>query len=122
MSHFTRQQARERRHLRIRRRLQGTETCPRMSVCFTSQHIYVQLVDDEKGHTLAAISTLDKEVRSRGKAVKNNVATAKIIGTLAAKRAIEKKIAKVIFDRGGFCYHGKVKALADAAREAGLKF
>jgi large subunit ribosomal protein L18 len=93
-----------------------------MSVCLTSKHIYVQLIDDEKGLTLAAVSTVNEEMRGNGKAAKNNVATAKLVGTMAAKLAQEKKITRVVFDRGGFTYHGKVKALADAAREAGLKF
>jgi large subunit ribosomal protein L18 len=115
-------QSRQRRHLRLRKRLHGTDSRPRMSVCLTSKHIYVQIIDDEQGRTLVAASTLDKELRANGAPVKSTVATAKTVGTLAAKRALEKKINQVVFDRGGFTYHGKIKAVADAAREAGLKF
>ena len=113
----TRNEAVERRHLRLRQRIKGTSARPRMAVCLTGKHIYVQFVDDVKGHTLAAVSTL-----SAGKETKPTVAGAKLLGTLAAQKAKEKNIAEVVFDRGGFKYHGRVKALADAAREAGLKF
>ncbi len=89
-----------------------------MSVCFTGKHIYVQFVDDAARRTLVAVSTLAADA----KGTKANLAGAKKVGTLAAEKAKEKKIAEVVFDRGGFKYHGRVKALADAAREAGLKF
>lgn len=89
-----------------------------MSVCFTGQHIYVQFIDDVLGRTLASISTVAPD----GKGTKANLAGAKKVGALAAQKAREKKISEVVFDRGGFQYHGRVKALADAAREAGLKF
>jgi large subunit ribosomal protein L18 len=89
-----------------------------MAVCFTGKHIYVQFIDDLKGSTLAAVSTQIKEARG----LKGNVAGAKKIGALAAEKAKEKNIVQVVFDRGGFSYHGRMKALADAAREAGLKF
>ena len=89
-----------------------------MSVCFTEKHIYVQFIDDAKGATLAAVST----VAADAKGTKSNVAGAKKIGSLAAATAKAKNITEVVFDRGGFRYHGRVKALADAAREAGLKF
>ena len=91
---------------------------PRMSVCFTGQHIYVQFIDDVAGKTVAAASTSAGD----GKGVKANMAGAKQIGAMAAQAAQAKKITEVVFDRGGFQYHGRVKALADAAREAGLKF
>jgi large subunit ribosomal protein L18 len=114
----TRVEARERRHQRLRQKLRGTARRPRMSVCFTGQHIYVQFIDDIAGRTLAATSTLAPEAKT----TKANVAGAKKIGALVAQKAKEKNITVVVFDRGGFKYHGRVKALADAAREAGLKF
>ena len=89
-----------------------------MSVCFTSKHIYVQFIDDSQGSTLAAVSTVAPDA----KGTKANLAGAKKLGSLAAQKAKEKNIVAVVFDRGGFRYHGRVKALADAAREAGLKF
>ena len=107
----------ERRHLRLRQHIKGTAQRPRMAVCLTGKHIYVQFVDDVQGHTLAAVSTL-----TGAKDVKPTVDGAKKLGALAAEKAKEKNIAAVVFDRGGFKYHGRVKALADAAREAGLKF
>ena len=91
-----------------------------MSVCFTNENIHVQFIDDEAGQTLTAVSTVGS--KSQAKDLSANVNGAKAIGTLAAKNAIEKGIKEVVFDRGGKLYHGKVKALADAAREAGLKF
>jgi len=109
---------RERRHLRLRQKISGTAQRPRMSVCFTGKHIYVQFVDDIARRTLVAVST----VAADGKGTKANLAGAKKVGALAAQKAKEKQIAEVVFDRGGFKYHGRVKALADAAREAGLKF
>lgn len=112
----TRSEAIERRHLRLRQKIRGTADRPRMAVCLTGKHIYVQFVDDVKGHTLAAVSTLAVAD------AKPTVAGAKKLGELAAQKAKEKNIAAVVFDRGGFKYHGRVKALADAAREAGLKF
>jgi large subunit ribosomal protein L18 len=89
-----------------------------MSVCFTGRHIYVQFIDDMRGRTLVSVSTLAPET----KGTKANLGGAKKIGTLAAQKAREKNISEIVFDRGGFKYHGRVKALADAAREAGLKF
>jgi large subunit ribosomal protein L18 len=114
----TRVEARYRRHLRLRQKVRGTAERPRMSVCLTGKHIYVQFIDDVKGVTLAAASTVAVEL----KGAKGNIAGAKKVGQLAAQKAQEKKIAAVVFDRGGMKYHGRVKALADAAREAGLKF
>ncbi len=118
MRPITRIELRERRHLRLRQKVRGTAERPRLSVCFTGQHIYVQFIDDVLGKTVASISTLAAD----GKGTKANLAGAKKIGTLAAQKAKEKNISAVVFDRGGFRYHGRVKALADAAREAGLKF
>ena len=104
--------------MRLRQKLRGTAQRPRMSVCFTSKHIYVQFIDDIAGRTIAATATVAPEA----KGTKANLAGAKKLGALAAQKAKEKNITEVVFDRGGFKYHGRVKALADAAREAGLKF
>ncbi len=109
------------RHWRVRKKVSGTKDCPRMSVCFTNEHIYVQFIDDIARITLAAAATTSKATPDREK-LGANVNSAKTIGTLAAKAAMDKGIKKVVFDRGGARYHGKVKALADAAREAGLQF
>jgi large subunit ribosomal protein L18 len=110
-----------RRRWRIRQRIKGSAERPRMAVRFTGQHIYVQFVDDVNGVTLAATSTRSKALDDRGK-LKANVASAKRVGTVAAEAAKAKGITRVVFDRSGARYHGKVKALADAAREAGLQF
>jgi large subunit ribosomal protein L18 len=109
------------RHRRIRKRLSGTSERPRLSVHFSGQHIYAQVIDDIAGKTLVAASTIEKDFRGerRGYA---NVAMAEKIGSLVAERILQKNVKAVVFDRGGFTYHGKVKALADAARSAGLKF
>lgn len=109
-----------RRHLRVRKKVKGIEGRPRMSVKFTGKHIYVQFVDDVRGHTLAAVSTRT-EKSAEGKAGAN-VAMARWLGGVAASKAKEAGIGQVVFDRGGARYHGKVKALADAAREGGLEF
>ena len=111
-------EARQRRHLRLRQKIHGTAQRPRMSVCLTGKHIYVQFIDDVKRVTLAAASTVTAEL----KGAKGTVDGAKKVGQLAAQNAKAKKITEVVFDRGGLRYHGRVKALADAAREAGLKF
>lgn len=108
------------RRWRIRKKVSGTSTRPRMAVCFSSENIHVQFIDDEAGKTLAAISTVGKS--SAAKDLSANVSGAKAIGALAAKNAMDKGIKQVVFDRGGKLFHGKVKALADAAREAGLQF
>lgn len=118
MRPITRIELRERRHLRLRQKVRGTAERPRLSVCFTGRHVYVQFIDDVSGRTLAATSTLAPDA----KGTKANLDGARKIGVLAAQKAREKKIVEVVFDRGGFKYHGRVKALADAAREAGLKF
>ncbi len=108
------------RHRRIRKRLLGTQEKPRLSVFRSLKHIYVQVIDDERGHTLVSASTLDKELRPL-QVSSGSIEAAKAVGQLVARRALELGIAEVVFDRGGHAYHGKVKALADAAREAGLK-
>jgi len=121
MSTKTRQDIRQRLHDRIRKKIRGTPERPRLAVFRSQGHIYAQVVDDDAGQTLVAASSLDKGLRAtspRG----GTVAAAKQVGALIASRAREKGIAAVVFDRGGFQYHGRIKALADAAREAGLKF
>jgi large subunit ribosomal protein L18 len=110
---------RQLRRYRIRKKVSGTTERPRMAVCFTSENIHVQFIDDTVGKTLAAASTVTK---GKDRELSANVDGAKKIGALAAKNAIDKGIKEVVFDRGGTRYHGKIKALADAAREAGLKF
>ncbi len=114
---------RERAHLRIRARVRGTSERPRLSVYKSLKYIYAQLIDDDRGHTIAAASSADPEVRQQldGKAASNKQA-AKLVGETIAARAKEKGIEKVVFDRGGYVYHGNVKALADSAREKGLQF
>ena len=109
---------RERRHIRVRRKISGTAECPRLCVYRSNSNIYVQIIDDVAGNTLAQASTLDKEVKTKH----SNKKAAKEVGALIAKRAIEKNIKSVVFDRGGYVYHGVVKELAEAAREAGLEF
>jgi large subunit ribosomal protein L18 len=110
-----------RRHWRVRKKVTGTKERPRMSVAFTNQNIHIQFIDDVAGVTLAAASTTSKATPNRDKLAANS-AGAKVLGTLAAQTALGKGIKQVVFDRGGARYHGKVKALADAAREAGLQF
>ena len=109
---------RSRIHQRIRRKLSGTPERPRLAVFRSVAHIYVQVIDDTKGATLVSASSVDKAAKTNG----GNVAAAKAIGKLVAERATAKGIKSVVFDRGGYQYHGRVKALADAAREAGLEF
>lgn len=109
---------RERRHRRVRRKVSGTTECPRLCVYRSNSNIYAQVIDDEKGVTIAQASTLDKAVKTK----KSNKEAAKEVGTLVAKRAIEKNIKNVVYDRGGYIYHGIIKELAEAAREAGLEF
>ncbi len=110
---------RYKRKKRIRSRLAGTSDKPRLSVFKSNTNLYVQLVDDEAGKTIASASTQEKANRG---SVKNTIEGAKHLGQLIAKRAAEKKISRIVFDRSGYIYHGKIKALADAAREAGLTF
>ncbi|QTA38697.1 50S ribosomal protein L18 [Thermosipho ferrireducens] len=112
---------RKKRHLSIRKKIYGTEERPRLCVYKSEKHIYAQIINDEKGHTLVAASTLDKELREQLQKTWNKEA-AREVGKLIGKRALEKGIKKVVFDRGGYRYHGRVKELADGAREAGLEF
>ncbi len=113
--------ARKRRHARVRRRLGGTNDRPRLNVFRSNSHIYAQVTDDTQGVTLVAASSLDGELRS-ALSGKTKVEQAKEVGKLVAERAIEAGIKEVVFDRGGYRYHGRVKALADGSREGGLKF
>ena len=112
---------RERIHRRVRQKVSGTTERPRLTVYRSINQIYAQVIDDRAGTTLVSASSIDKETRKETKGG-GNVATAKIIGRIIAKRAIAAGITKVVFDRGGYKYHGRVEALANAAREAGLKF
>ncbi len=112
---------RQRVHLRVRARVRGRAQTPRLNVFRSLNHVYAQVVDDSNGHTLVAASSLDKEVRKTLK-TGGNVAAAKVVGQVLAERAKAAGISRVVFDRGGYAYHGRVKALAEAAREGGLKF
>ena len=114
--------ARRRRHLRVRRKVFGTAERPRLSVFRSSKHIYAQVIVDETGTTLAAASTLDPEIREQVGKAHGTVEGARMVGQLIAKRAMDKGIERVVFDRGGYLYHGRVAAVAEGAREAGLKF
>ena len=115
----TKKVVRFKRKARIRSVLEGNSSKPRMSIFRSNTHIYAQIVDDSMGVTIVAASTQEKEFRSKSS---SNIEGAKLVGRLVAERALEKKISGVVFDRGGYLYHGKIKALADAARAAGLKF
>ena len=119
MSQINRKKSRRRVHFRIRKKLSGTAARPRLAVHFSNQHVYAQVIDDVTGRTLCSASTVEKDVEAGNAA---NKATAEKIGALVAERAVKANINTVVFDRGGFFYHGKVKALADAARQGGLKF
>ena len=121
VSKESRQEVRAKKHRRMRNRLSGTAQRPRLAVFRSNNHMYAQIIDDTVGNTLVSASTLEKEVKAEIEKT-NNVDAAAYLGTVIAKRAIEKGIKEVVFDRGGFIYQGKVKALADAAREAGLEF
>jgi large subunit ribosomal protein L18 len=112
---------RKRRHLRIRKRVKGTPERPRLSVFRSLRHIYAQVIDDTTGRTLASASTLDPELRDKVKGLRKTEAS-RLVGQLVAQRALERGITRVVFDRGGYLYHGRVKALAEGAREAGLEF
>ena len=115
---INRKAERERRHARVRRKISGTAEVPRLAVSKSNKNIIAQIIDDTKGETLVYVSTLDKEIKTK----KANKEAAKEVGTAIAKKALAAKIDTVVFDRGGFIYHGVVKELAEAAREAGLKF
>ena len=111
----------ERRHQRVRQRVFGTPTRPRLSVFRSKSHIYAQIIDDTRGHTLAAASTLDPELKQATQS-KSPIEAAKEVGKLIASRAKSAKVGAVVFDRGGRLYHGRIKALAEASRESGLQF
>ena len=121
VSKESRQKSREKKHLRIRNRFSGTAERPRLAVFRSNNHMYAQVIDDVAGKTLVSASTLEKDIKSALKAT-DNVDAAAYIGDVVAKRAMEKGIKAVVFDRGGYIYHGKVAALAEAARTAGLEF
>jgi len=112
---------RKRRHIRVRKKLAGTAERPRLNVYRSLAQIYVQVIDDNAGHTLTSVSTLDSEVKLRLEGL-NKTEQAKIVGTVIGERAVAKGVKQVVFDRGGYRFHGRVKALAEAAREAGLEF
>ncbi|MBQ9297909.1 MAG: 50S ribosomal protein L18 [Clostridia bacterium] len=109
---------RQRRHTRVRTKISGTAECPRLCVYRSNNNLYVQIIDDDKAQTLVSASTLEKEIKTKH----SNKEAAKELGALIAKKALEKNIKTVVFDRGGYIYHGVVKELADAAREGGLEF
>ena len=117
----SRADVRQKKHRRMRNRISGTAQAPRLAVFRSNNHMYAQIIDDTVGHTLVYASTLQAEVKE-GLEHTNDVAAATKLGTVIGKKAIEAGIKEVVFDRGGFIYHGKIKALADAAREAGLDF
>ena len=117
----SRQLVRAKKHMKIRNRFSGTAERPRLAVFRSNNHMYAQIIDDTDGNTLVSASTLEKEIKAELEKT-NNVDAAAYLGTVIAKRAIEKGIKEVVFDRGGFIYQGKVAAIADAAREAGLEF
>lgn len=121
VSKKTRAEVRAKKHKRLRYHLAGTAERPRLVVFRSNNHMYAQVVDDSVGNTLVSASTLEKEIKSELEKT-NNVEAAAYLGTVIAKRALDKGINTVVYDRGGYIYHGKVKALADAAREAGLEF
>ncbi len=113
--------ARQKRHQRIRNRVKGTAACPRLAVFRSNKHMYAQVIDDAAGNTIVAASTMESEIASKVEFT-NTIEAAQAVGEAIAKKALDKGITEVVFDRGGFVYHGKVQALADAAREAGLQF
>ena len=118
ISKIDRKATRKRRHLRVRTKISGTAECPRLCVYRSNTNLYAQIIDDVAGVTIVSASTLDKTIKTKHA----NKEAAKEVGTLIAKKAIEKNIKTVVFDRGGYIYHGVVKELAEAAREAGLEF
>ncbi len=122
MTKISRKLQTQKRHRRLRRFLIGNEIRPRLSVFRSNNHIYAQVIDDSAQKTLCSASTVDKELKEKSEKLSSNCNSSSIVGELLAKRALKKGIKQVIFDRGGNLYHGRVKALADAAREAGLQF
>ena len=115
---FDRNKARQKRHLRVRNKIAGTADCPRLSVFRSSKHIYAQIIDDNAGVTLVSASSMEKGFEGSG----SNKEAARKVGEMVGKRAVEKGIETVVFDRGGYLYHGRVQELAEGARESGLKF
>ena len=113
--------SRKRRHKRVRKKVSGSSDIPRLNVFRSTKHIYAQIIDDLSGRTLVSASTIDRDLKGRFK-TGGNIEAAKLVGSLVAERAVGNAISKVVFDRGGYFFHGRVKALADAAREGGLKF
>ena len=121
VSKKSRAEMREKKHMRIRNRFSGTAERPRLAVFRSNNHMYAQIIDDTVGNTLVSASTLEKEIKAELNKT-NDVEAAAYLGKVIAKRAMDKGISEVVFDRGGFLYHGKIDALAEAAREAGLVF
>ena len=121
VSKKSRSEIRVKKHMNIRNRFSGTPECPRLAVFRSNNHMYAQVIDDTVGKTLVSASTLQKDVKANLEKT-NNLEAAAYLGKVIAERALEKGVKDVVFDRGGFVYHGKIKALADAAREAGLNF
>ena len=121
MSKMSREEKREHKHVRVRKKVSGTTERPRLNIFRSSKHIYAQVVDDVKGITLVSVSSLSSEIAANNKTGANKK-VAREVGKLIAKVALEKNVSKVVFDRGGYVYHGRVKELADGAREGGLKF
>ena len=113
---------RERRHRRVRQKVKGTSERPRLCVVRSLNHIYAQVIDDSQGKTLAAASTRSADIADELKKAKGNIEKSKLVGTLLAKKAVEANVKQVVFDRGGYKYHGRIKAVADSAREGGLEF
>ena len=119
MEKINKNEARQKRHVRVRKKVEGSAERPRLNVYRSINNIYVQVIDDTEGHTLASASSLDKSLKLK---TGGNIAAAKAVGKAIAERAKAAGITKVVFDRGGYLYHGRVASLADAAREAGLEF
>lgn len=117
-----RSEARLRRHVRLRKKISGTAERPRLSVFRSIHHIYAQVIDDSKGLTLVTVSTVEPEIRQQLQQKGGNIDAAKVVGVTIAKKALQNGIKTVVFDRGGYIYHGRIKALAEAARENGLEF
>jgi large subunit ribosomal protein L18 len=113
---------RVRRKARIRKKVLGTQVRPRLTIYRSLKHVYAQIVDDSKGLTIASASSLSKELREQAKSAKSELEVCKLVGIAAAKKALEKNVKEVLFDRNGYLYHGRIKAVADGAREGGLKF
>ena len=122
MSNLSRKQQTQKRHKRLRRNLSGTESRPRLAVFRSNNHIYAQIIDDDAQNTICAASTIDKDLKASLKVNAGSCDASTAVGELVAKKALSKGITQVIFDRGGTIYHGRVKALAEAARVAGLNF